>query len=106
MTLPVLMSSRRTIMSGEVVTFSTAFEPRYTAFGHGQEAVGIFEVSASRDAVIVHEATCRTTEDVDALIDAIRHADAARSKLAPTWRGGAPSMFPEVPTECAATRKP
>lgn len=102
--MPVLMSSRRTVMSGEVVTFTTAFTPCNSAFGKAWEAAGNFEVSASRDAVVVHHATCKSTEEVDELIEAIRRADLARVMLVPTWRGGAPSMFPEEPTACDATR--
>lgn len=96
--MKVLMSSRRTIMSGEVVTFSTAFKPWQSTFGEAFRAVGPFEVSASRDAVIVHRAECNDSEQCAALSEAIRLADDARLKLLPTWRGGAPSMFPEAPT--------
>lgn len=99
--MTLMMSSRRTIMSGEVVTVSTAFEEWDSAFGPAWRATGLFEVSASRDAVVVHRAECRTDEESDALIAAIRCANAAREKLAPTWRGGAESMFPAEPTECA-----
>ena len=104
MSMPILMSSRRTVMSGEVVTFSTAFTPWDSAFGRSWKAAGNFEVSASRDAVVVHEASCKSTEEVEELVEALRYANAARERLAPTWRGGVPSMFPEEPTECAAPR--
>lgn len=95
----LMMSSRRTIMSGEVVTVSTAFEEWDSAFGPAWRAVGPFEVSASREAVVVHRAECRTDEDANALIAAIECANDAREKLAPTWRGGSESMFPAEPTE-------
>ena len=102
--MPVLMSSRRTVMSGEVVTFSTAFTPWDSVFGKAWKAVGNFEVSASRDAVVIHHAECKSMEEVDELVEAIRRADLARAMLEPTWRGGASSMFPEEPTACEATR--
>lgn len=102
--MPVLMSSHRTVMSGEVVTFSTAFTPWDSAFGKAWKAAGNFEVSASRDAVVVHHAECKSTDEVNELVEAIRRAGLARVMLEPTWRGGAPSMFPEEPTACEATR--
>lgn len=96
--MQILMSSRRTVMSGEVVTFSTAFEPWDSAFGKAYKAAGQFEVSASRDAVMVHRAECRTAEQSAALVEAIQCAEAVRATLAPYQRGGHPSMFPEEPT--------
>lgn len=98
MSMPVLMSSRRTIMSGEVVTFSTAFEKESGAFGDLYEATGIFEVSASRDAVMVHHADCRCATDTIVLLLAIQEAEKVRRSLQGTWRGGQPSMYPEAPT--------
>lgn len=98
--IPVLMSSRRTVMDGEVVTFATGFETRESIFGAEFRTTGPFEVSASRDAVIVHRAACTGPESVAALIAAIRFANDAMQRLEPTWRGGAASMFPSDPTEC------
>lgn len=87
-------------MSGEVVTFATDFEPWDSAFGVAYRATGPFDVSASRDAVIVHRAECRDAAEVSALIDALRHAEEARATLAPHWRGGHASVYPEKPTQC------
>lgn len=94
----VMMTSRRTIMSGEVVTFSTAFDERDSAFGKAYDATGFFEVSASRDAVIVHKADCQNAEQVATLLRAIEGAEHVRRTLEPHWRGGHPSMFPGHPT--------
>jgi hypothetical protein len=93
-----MMCSRRTIMSGEVVTFATSFEQVDEIIGERFDAEGPFEVSASRDAVIVHRAECSDAEQVQALIQAIKHAEDARSALAPHWQGGHPSMYPCTPT--------
>lgn len=49
------MSSRRTICDGEVVTFATEFKEHDGPFG-GHDAAGPFEVSASREGVMVHRA--------------------------------------------------
>jgi len=92
------MSSRRTIMSGEVVTFATSFEPWDSAFGKAYRAAGPFDVSASRDMVMVHHAGCETAEQTDALLRAIRAAENVRRALEPYWRGGHPSQYPEAPT--------
>ena len=101
--MQILMSSRRTVMSGEVVTFATEFERTDGAFGAVYEARGPFAVSASRDAVIVHRAECATPAESSALAEAVFCAEAVRATLAPHWRGGHPSQFPDVPTP---TRKP
>lgn len=97
--MSVMMCSRRTINDGEVVTFATDFEKNHHVFP-GFDSCGPFEISASRNAVMVHRASCSDTEGLEALIQALRLADAARQKLEPTWRGGAASMFPKEPTEC------
>lgn len=101
--MEVLMSSRRTVMSGEVVTFAAAFELWDSVFGKAYRAKGPFEVSASRDAVVVHHAECTDSEQTEALAEALKFAEAARIGLAPTWRGGAPSRYPEEPTVCRET---
>lgn len=72
---------RPTIMDGKVVTFATDFINRGVGIFASDEALGAFEVSASRNAVIVHRAECKTDEQVEALIDAIRQAEAARKRL-------------------------
>lgn len=86
-------------MSGEVVTFATAFEPDSCVFP-GHRALGPFEVSASRDCVTVHRAALDSDEDLAAFTEAIEHACAAWEALQTTWHGGAPSLFPEEPTPC------
>jgi hypothetical protein len=96
--IQVFLSSRRTVMSGEVVTFAARFEPWDSAFGKAYRAVGPFNVSASRDAVMVHHAECKSAEEVAALCFALSLAERARSELAPHWRGGHPSLYPEEPT--------
>lgn len=92
------MSSRRTICDGEVVTFATAFEPWDSVFGKAYRAIGPFDVSASRKAVMVHRAECKTQEQSDALLRAINAAEKVRIALEPHWRGGYPSQYPEAPT--------
>lgn len=93
----IYMSSRRTICDGEVVTFATGFVKRDSFLG-GWDPLGPFDVSASRNAVVVHRAECRTAGESSALIKAIRCAEAARVRLEPTWRGGAESKYPAEPT--------
>ncbi len=98
--MQILMSSRRTVMSGEVVTFATEFKELDGAFGPVYDALGPFEVSASRDAVIVHRAECTTADCAAALVEAVLNAEAVRASLAPHWRGGHPSLYPNAPTVC------
>ena len=99
--IPVFMSSRRTVMSGEVVTFATRFEPWDSAFGKTYRAAGPFDVSASRDAVMVHHAECKNREESLALALAVTLAEQVRAALAPHQRGGHPSQYPSEPTLCA-----
>lgn len=101
--MQILMSSRRTVMDGEVVTFSTAFEPWDGAFGKAYKAAGLFEVSASRDAVMVHRAECKSAGESAALVEAIHCAEVVRATLAPYRRGGHPSQFPQEPTPTSKT---
>lgn len=77
----IKMCGRRTIMSGEVVTFATDFEERAGVFGAFWVASGSFDVSASRDAVMVQRGSSRNAEELETLIQALRLADAARQKL-------------------------
>lgn len=67
-------SERPTIMSGKVVTFATGFRKGEGIFGDHDEPTGPFEVSVSRDAVMVHRADCHSAEQVDALIKALKLA--------------------------------
>ena len=110
--MKILMSSRRTVMDSEVVTLATAFKVKGRGLLDSHDARGPFEVSASRNAVIVHHAKTRTPEACDALLAAIRAAESIRADLAAADRGGgAPSRYPEEPTEInpsgkAAKEKP
>jgi hypothetical protein len=61
-------------MSGKVVTISAAFADHDGAFGSYSIAIGPFEVSASRDAVMVHRAHCVSDADIDGLLTAIERA--------------------------------
>jgi len=72
--MDIQQSERATIMSGKVVTFAQGFSKEEGVFGPRDEANGPFEVSVSRDAVMVHRADCRTAEDVDCLIEALTKA--------------------------------
>ena len=96
--IQIMMSSRRTIMDGEVVTFATSFNRRDGVFGAVYEAEGPFRVSASRDAVVVHRASCASKQESAALLEAIICAESVRTALAPHQSGGRPSLFPEEPT--------
>lgn len=74
-------SERPTIMSGKVVTFATGFTKERGILGDSDKPTGPFEVSASRDAVMVHRADCTNTEQVDLLIEALRLAKAEFPRL-------------------------
>lgn len=67
-------STRPTIMSGRVVTLALDFKQEDGVFGPRDTATGPFEVSISRDAVMVHRADCEDVESVDLLIEALRFA--------------------------------
>lgn len=78
-------SERHTIMDGKVVTYATGFVVREVGIFRSAEALGPFEVSASRNAVVVHRAECRTPEApeaAEALIEAIKQAEETRRRLA------------------------
>jgi hypothetical protein len=102
----VLMSSRRTVMSGEVVTLATTFEERESAFGPCFDALGPFEISASRDGVAVHRAWLQSDDDHSSFLEAMRCAKEVHATLALHWRGGHPSQFPSDPTLCQAGSVP
>ena len=104
--MKILMSSRRTVMDGEVVTLATAFKAKGTGAFASHEACGPFEVSASRNAVMVHRAETCGPEACDALLAAIRAAESIREDLAASYRGGgAPSRYPSEPTEYTPSGK-
>lgn len=102
----VLMSSRRTINSGEVVTLATTFEEGDSVFGKDYKALGPFEISASRDGVCVHRAWLDCDDDHSSFLEAMRCAKEVHATLAPHQRGGHPSQFPSDPTQCQAGSVP
>ena len=83
------MESRKriTIMDGEVITFAEGFDERPGAFGPIYQATGPYEVSASRNAVMVHRAELRGPKAVDSIIEAIRQAAAESRAMAQSDRG-------------------
>ncbi len=88
----IFAKSRRTIMDGEVVTFAAAF---------GSEgAMGPFEVSASRNAVMVHRSELRFDAEFATFQKAMLAAQAAMSALSNAGYGAA-SLFSDEPTEIA-----
>lgn len=68
-------------MSGKVVTFATGFREEPGIFGLRHEALGPFEVSASRDAVIVHRAELKTFAEVLGLVTALAQARYAAAEM-------------------------
>jgi len=99
----VYRSSRPTIMSGEVVTFATGFNQSKGVFGPSYEPTGPFDVSASRDAVIVHRAECRDAESVAALCLVLEEAAQAMACLnARGFCSG--SLYPREPTATSTER--
>jgi hypothetical protein len=74
-------SERPTIMSGKVVTFAAGFKKEAGLLGDIDTPTGPFEVSVSRDAVMVHRAECSTPEETDLLIEALRLAKAEFPRL-------------------------
>ena len=93
--------SRRTIMDGEVVTIAMGFRAVDGMIGTEHEACGPFEVSASRNAVVVHEAVVTTVADCDLLIATLRFADVVRINLRSRW-DFRPSEYPPNPTTISA----
>jgi len=93
----IYQSSRRTIMDGEVVTFATGFE----GFGgtlQVYKANGPFEISASREMVMVHRAYFNTSESFELFLSALHHAMYANTRLRAAGYG-AKSIYPSEPTE-------
>lgn len=77
----IKQSERATVMSGKVVTFALDFNQEEGIFGPMDVASGPFEVSVSRDAVMVHRAECRGPEEVDLLIEALNFAKGQFDRL-------------------------
>lgn len=96
--MKIYQSSRRTINSGEVVTFATGFQEYDGVFGKAYKPTGCFNISASRDEVISHHAYARNQEELDALIQALQLAYEAKVQL--KGRYGEASLFSSEPTEC------
>lgn len=66
---------RPTICDGKVVTFAEGFEDKGPGiFGRNEDPTGPYEISASRNAVIIHSAEFRSAEDAEKCIEAIRAA--------------------------------
>ena len=95
--LSLWASSRRTVMSGEVVTFATSFYSEPGAFGTMYKARGPFDLSASRDAVIVHRAELKSELDFLVFQVAAEAAKVAFERLQSTHRGGAASFYADEP---------
>lgn len=72
--LEVKSCERPTIMDGKVVTYATEFIDQNGAFGPYRVAVGAFEVSASRNCVLVQRARITKKEDLEALKEALDKA--------------------------------
>lgn len=81
-------AQRITIMDGDVVTFATGFDRRPGVFGESADAKGPFEVSASRDMVMVHRADLASDAAVDEFIEAVRKAQAEAHRLCRAGYGG------------------
>lgn len=74
--------SRITIMDGEVTTFALGFSSRPGVFGEHHEAQAPFEVSASRNTIMVHRADLGSDEAVELFIEAVRAAQKEARRLA------------------------
>lgn len=73
--IPLMTRHRHTIMDGRVVEFATGFEYAGPSLGGDRhESTGPFEVSASRNMVMVHRAECTTREQLAVLVEALKHA--------------------------------
>ena len=75
-------SHRHTIMSGRVVTYAQDFKTEPGVFGERYEPLGAFEVSASRDAVMVHRAEIASPLCMAELQAALTEAWAEHNRLA------------------------
>jgi hypothetical protein len=67
----LLERERPTIMDGRVIQIATGFEEREAVFGKLYKATGPFEVSASRNAVVVHRAELRDEESLALFLEAV-----------------------------------
>lgn len=81
--------SRITLCDGEVVTFAKTFtEDRDGPFGPSNDAKGPFEISASRNAVCVHNADLKSDEAIQAFVDALWEAREVAARLSREGFGG------------------
>lgn len=81
--------SRPTIMSGEVIEFATGFsEEGNGPFGTVFRSTGPFEISSSRDAVMVHRAELQSDEDVAKFLYALECARKEAGRLSRVGYGG------------------
>jgi hypothetical protein len=79
---------RPTIIDGEVVTFALGFSSKPGPFGDVYSAEGPFEVSGSRNTVIVHRAYLGSDEAVERFIEALRAAQKEAHRLTRDGWGG------------------
>ena len=94
-----LYCSRITIMSGEGVPFAARFVQRVGILGPAGDAAGGYEASASRDAVVVHRADCRSETQIAALLAAVKDAEHAMGCLrSKPWLNTTP-LYPREPRE-------
>jgi len=68
------LSSRQTIQDGEVVTIATSFEPLPGISSTGYRATGQFEISVSRNAVMIHRACLKSWDECRVFAMAIQRA--------------------------------
>lgn len=74
-----------TVCDGKVVKFARRFIARYGVFGDLHEATDNWEISASRNAVIVHAASFRIASSIEAVrafAEALEAADTEMHRLA------------------------
>lgn len=106
----IYQTQRHTIMDGVVVTYATAFHPERGAFGRSWDARGPFEISASRNAVMVHRAEL-TAATLPLFMDAMRLAGIQHANLEPNChtlhsRREPLSLAPEPPAPPTNTDPP
>ncbi len=74
--------SRPTICDGEVIDFAERFEDTGPGiFGRNMEPRGPYYISASRNAVIVHDGEFTTAEQIEAFIAVLREATQEAARL-------------------------
>lgn len=81
---PIQKHSRPTIMDGEVITYSTVFIEEDGVFGKSHRAIGTFEISVSRNRLMVHHCTLRNRVDFEMFSRAM--GEAMNEFLTRAWR--------------------